>query len=205
VANFQGRLEGYGAWVEAEFRPGREASGLGLAVLEKSQKAAAQLASCTPALYFCRSDPRFANVIERPDGRLGLVDWEDSGLRDPATELADLVSHPNQEDLLSWAEWQAFIQPYAEVRSRTDPELLERLQLYLVIFPVFWLSLFVERGIERARAGEAPGWAIEGLPANQKLRRYLARALAWPETDFAEVLEKVANLRFFPENLKRKT
>ncbi|MFN2190499.1 MAG: phosphotransferase, partial [Candidatus Promineifilaceae bacterium] len=27
-------------------------------------------------LCFCRSDPRFANVISRPDGRLGLVDWE---------------------------------------------------------------------------------------------------------------------------------
>jgi thiamine kinase-like enzyme len=30
-------------------------------------------------MRFCRADPRFANVITRPDGRLAMVDWEDSG------------------------------------------------------------------------------------------------------------------------------
>jgi len=58
---------------------------------------------------FCRSDARFANVIARPDGRVGLVDWEDSGLRDPARELADLLHHPNQEDLIDAEGWQPFL------------------------------------------------------------------------------------------------
>jgi Ser/Thr protein kinase RdoA (MazF antagonist) len=200
VANFQRRFERYAAWVEAEFRPGRQASDLCQALLENSQNVAAQLAGYSPALYFCRSDPRFANVIRRPDGRLGLVDWEDCGLRDPAQELADLLTHPNQEDLLTWSEWQTFIQPYTEVRTKTDPELLDRLQLYLALFPVFWLSLLLERGIERTRAGSISRWSIEGLPANQKLRRYLARASAWPALGFAEALEKLERVHFFPES-----
>ena len=42
---------------------------------------------------FCRSDARFANVISRPDGRVGLVDWEDSGLRDPAHRNRPVEHH----------------------------------------------------------------------------------------------------------------
>jgi thiamine kinase-like enzyme len=200
ITHFRAVFERYGAWVEAEFKPGRQAGALCLALLENTQKVAGQLAGYKPTLYFCRSDPRFANVIRRPDGRIGLVDWEDSGLRDPAQEVADLLTHPNQEDLFTWSEWQAFIQPYAEVRAKTDPNLLIRLHLYLVLFPIFWLCLFLEKGIERARAGDAPGWSIEGLPANQKLRRYLARALAWPELDFAEALDTLEAIPFFPES-----
>src|SRR5712691_10851101 len=93
-------------------------------------------------LCFCRSDPRFANVIARPDGRLGLVDWEDCGLRDTAREVADLLLHPNQEDLLGWREWQAFLQPYIDGR-RSDADFERRLQAYLAVFPIFWLGLLL--------------------------------------------------------------
>jgi thiamine kinase-like enzyme len=67
-------------------------------------------------LVFCRSDPRCANVIARPDGRLGLGDWEDSGLRDPGREVADLLLHPNQEDLVAGPVWDAFLRPYQASR-----------------------------------------------------------------------------------------
>jgi thiamine kinase-like enzyme len=46
-------------------------------------------------------DPRFATVIQGPDGHLTLVDWEASGLLDPASDIACLLTHPNQEDLLT--------------------------------------------------------------------------------------------------------
>src|SRR5438067_10962939 len=93
----------------------------------------------TPPLCICRSDPRFANVIARPDGRIGLVDWEDSGLRDPAREVADLLLHPNQEDLLSDTEWSALLNPYTASRA-SDPMFATRLNAYLPPFAPLWLS-----------------------------------------------------------------
>lgn len=90
-------------------------------------------------LCFCRSDPPFANVIARPDGRVGLVDWEDSGLRDPACELADLLHHPNQEDLIGPDAWRPFLDRYLPSR-RADAGFSERLRGYLAFFPVFWLG-----------------------------------------------------------------
>ena len=97
------------------------------------------MATNTPPLCFCRSDPRFANVIARSDGGIGLVDWEDCGLRDPAREVADLLMHPNQEDLLDFAAWQPFLSVYRTGR-RDDPDFELRLQAYLALFPVFWLG-----------------------------------------------------------------
>ena len=152
----------------------------------------------TPPLCFCRADARFANVIQRPDGRLGLVDWEDSGLRDPARDVADLLTHPNQEDLLSPDEWQDFLHPYLAGRRNVDPHLHHRLSLYLAVFPIFWLATFLERGIHLADVDGLGDWTINGLTANVRLRRYLARALAWPHADFSGQLAALDGLDFFP-------
>jgi aminoglycoside phosphotransferase (APT) family kinase protein len=198
VASFRTTFETYATWVEAEFAPGQQAAELCLSLLERCQAAANELAAYTPPLYFCRADPRFANVIQRPGGRLGLVDWEDSGLCDSARELADLLTHPNQEDLLSWSEWQAFLQPYTAVRTQTDPHLLDRFRLYLALFPVFWLSILLDAGLRRLKQDQGRIWFIDGFPANEKLRRYLARGLAWPEPDFSSHLEALATVTFFP-------
>lgn len=194
--NLRARFQAYADWADAEFKPGRRAVGLCLDVLNKSRAATNELAECKPLLCFCRADPRFANVIARPDGRLGWVDWEDSGLRDPARDLADLVTHPNQEDLLSLDEWQAFLQPYLAVRGQLDPQLAHRMHLYLAIFPIFWLTVLMNQGVKLARTGRLANWTINGLPANERLRRYLARALAWPQVEFQ--LETLANVEFFP-------
>jgi hypothetical protein len=102
-------------------------------------------------LRFCRSDPRFANVIARPHGRVGLVDWEDSGLRDPAPELADLLHHPNQEDLLGPEGWQPFLDRYLPT-CRDDPGFGEWLRGYLALFPVFWLGVLLAEGLRRAES-----------------------------------------------------
>jgi len=57
----------------------------------------------------------------------------------------------------------------------------------------------LKRGIERARSGEVAGWHINGMAANRRLQRYLARALVWPEPDFERLLPQLASTLFFPE------
>ena len=63
---------------------------------------------------------------------------------------------------------------------------------------MFWLSTLFRIGVERARDGTLVGWTANGLPANVRLRRYLARALAWPDPDFSQQLDALADLQFFP-------
>ena len=198
AANFRMAFEKYGAWADHSFAPGRRAADLCLEVLACRQNVVRQLDAETPVFCFCRSDARFANVIARPDGRLGLVDWEDSGLRDPARDLADLMIHANQEDLLAPDEWQAFLQPYLAVRGQKDPHLAQRTHLYLALFPIFWLKILIGIGLQRVESGRLSSWQVNGLPPNERLRRYLARSLAWPEHDFSRQLESVAEVQFFP-------
>jgi hypothetical protein len=200
AALISARLRAYAEWVATEFTPGRRAAELCLALLDRRADLATALDGADPVVCFCRADPRFANVIQRPDGRLGLIDWEDCGLRDPARELADLLAHPNQEDLLTLDDWQAFVRPYVAERGRSDPGLLHRMHLYLALFPLFWLSVITSLGLSAARAGQWRDWQVNGLPANLRLRRFLARAVAWPNQDFALELEHLEDLVFFPDN-----
>jgi aminoglycoside phosphotransferase (APT) family kinase protein len=195
---FRASFLAYQSWTEAMYPAGRIGADLGLEVLERHAPVADEVGRLPPHRRFCRSDARFANVIRRPDGRIGLVDWEDSGLRDPARELLDLLSHPNQEDLLSPLEWQPFLGPYLAALTPLDPTLPRRVELYGAIYPLFWLALFFKLGIGRARAGTLAGWTINGLPANERLRRYLARALAWPDPEYATWLDELADLELFP-------
>ena len=182
-------------WTTGAYPPGRRAAELYLELLERHRPTFKECASLPVVPCFCRSDPRFANVIQRPDGRLGLVDWEDSGLRDPAREVADLISHPNQEDLLCWEDWQRAIDPYCRARKPLDSWFEHRLHLYMAIFPLWWMSIIISRG--RSQPKKSPTWSVNGLPVNDRLRRYLARAMAWPEMHFASCLEKLINLHFF--------
>jgi thiamine kinase-like enzyme len=192
-------MQVYAAWVEAEFSRAQRAVDLCLDLVESRYAVAQELAGHDPLLCFCRSDPRFANVIRRPRGRLGLVDWEDSGLRDPARDLGDIVTHPNQEDLVSHREWDAFLEPYMAVRVESDPYLPRRMHLYLAVFPIFWISLLVEDGVRRASIGQLANWGANRLPANERLRRYLARAMAWPKLDFSDQLAALTDVSFFPD------
>jgi hypothetical protein len=197
---FRSQFENYLAWARREYAPAARAAELCLELLDRRRSVVEELSEHKPLVCFCKSDPRFANIITRPDSRLGLVDWEDSGLRDPSRDIADLLTHPNQEDLLSWEAWQgAFVRPYLEVRSRLDGDLAARLHLYLALFPILWLSVIIGRGLRLADAEPAADQEINGLPRNGRLRRYLARALAWPDTDFSRKLERLSALEFFPQ------
>lgn len=195
---FRDTLNHYFQWAESEFRPARPAAELCLAALEQCRPLTVELDAANPPLCFCRADSRFANVIQRPTGRLGLIDWEDSGLRDPARDVADLLLAANEEDLLTPAEWRAFLDPYFATHTKRDPDLPRRVQLYVPLFCVFWLTLIIPVCLQRLRSGQPAEWKVNGLPASLRLRRYLARAQAWPEDDFAEQLASLQNLEFFP-------
>jgi hypothetical protein len=197
-ARWQGYFEAYADWSAANFPTGQAATGACLAVLAQCRAVVELLTAAKPKLCFCRADPRFANIIQRPDGRLGLIDWEDCGLRDPARDLADVLLHPNQEDLLSEHAWQAFVRPYLAGQPAERGEIAERAHLYRALFPVFWLGVIMNQGLRLARSGKLAGWSINGLSPNVRLRRYLARAQAWPNLQFANKLEQLSDLNFFP-------
>lgn len=78
-----------------------------------------------------------------------------------------------------------------------DPSLARRIDLYCAIFPLFWLSLLLQSGVERSERGAATNWTINGMPVNQRLRRYLARVLAWPDESYDTQLAALANISFF--------
>jgi thiamine kinase-like enzyme len=196
---FFSQFQIYREWTTVEFSPGNRAADLCLELLANHRAIFRELGDYELALCFCRADPRFANVIQRPDGRLGLVDWEDSGLRDPARELADILTHPNQEDLLEWSAWRTFSEPYLAAHRKDDSTIDRRLHLYLAIFPFFWLSSILKRGLRWAAEGTQRVKRINELPINLRLRRYLARALAWPRIDFQDALDKIQDVSFLPD------
>jgi aminoglycoside phosphotransferase (APT) family kinase protein len=197
-AQVRAAFEAHRAWAQAAYPQARRTADTCLDLLERRSPVARALAQETPTLCFCRSDPRFANVIVRPGGRLGLVDWEDSGLRDPARDLADIVLHPNQEDLLGEDEWRAFTCPYVAGHGADGPGIVRRAHLYGALFHLFFLAAIIRGGLRRAQTGQLAGWEVNGMEANERLRRYLARGLTWPESDFGEALEDLSEVAFFP-------
>jgi thiamine kinase-like enzyme len=189
----------YSAWVESEFQAGRRAAEILLAECERRHPIFTELSSCQPALCFCRADPRFANVIQRPNGEIGLVDWEDSGLRDPAIDSADLITHPNQEDLLLPDEWDAFFQPYLAVRGKLDTELFHRMHLYQTTFQLLYGTRILMQAIDLLQKRQPIQPLVNEMPIQTRLRRYWARMVAYPATSFSSQLEALANTQFFPQ------
>ena len=198
AAGWQRDFERYAGWAGVHFPAALPAARLCQQALAMHQGTVQELTAARPRLTFGRGDSRFANIIARPGDRLGIVDWEDSGLTDPALDLADLMVHANQEDLLSAGEWQAFLTPYLVARRAADPGLERRLELNLAVVSLVWLSILVGHGLDLAREGRLNDWSINEMPANQRLRRYLARVLAWPAADFCGRLETLVGLTFFP-------
>jgi aminoglycoside phosphotransferase (APT) family kinase protein len=200
-ARFDTRMRAFRAWTEAVFPSGGPAALRSLGVLDRRWPEVRELDWCSGQgirRSFNSADERFANVIRRPDGRIGLVDWEDGGLGDPARDVTGLLLHPDQEDLVSAEEWRAFLEPYLAAMVPRDRLLPRRIELYEAISPMFWLSVLFQEGLRRAEAGTLAGWTVNGLPPNVRLRRYLARALAWPDGDFEAELVGLGDMVFFP-------
>jgi hypothetical protein len=200
-ARFSDRFQAYRDWTEAAFPAGTEAARRCLDVLHRRRTEVRELDACLARglrRSFGPADTRFANVIRRTDGRIGLVDWEDGGLSDPARDVRGLLSHPEQEDLLTRDEWQPFLEPYLAALVPLDVLLPRRIDLYMAIDPIFWLSVLFHEGIRRTEAGTLTAWRVNGMSPNLRMRRYLARALAWPDQDHTGQLANLDGLEFFP-------
>ncbi len=154
----------------------------------RAEAAAVELRRLPVRELYCRSDARFSNVIARPDGRLAMVDWEDCGAGDPAQFVADLRTGPNQEDLIGADAWRAFSETYLAALTPADPGLTRRITLYELLIPMLWLGWMAERVLAESAAGPVRPWAMNTMPATERGRRFLARALAWPEGDFEAAL-----------------
>ena len=189
----------YAAWTRRHFPAGGAADAHCLALFRRFRHLIAEVERLDAPLCFSRADPRFANVIQRSADQLAMVDWEDSGLRDPALDVADLLTHPNQEDLLPPAAWQAFLAPYRAAQLPRDPTFDQRLQRYTALFVLFRLVRLLQAGVERAETGALAGWRINMLTPNERLRRLLARGLAWPNDLDENRLAAVKPVTFFPE------
>lgn len=57
-------------------------------------------------------------------------------------------------------------------------DLSKPVYLYLAIFPIFWLTVIIKRGIQLVSIRHLGEWKINGLPGNERLRRCLARGAA---------------------------
>ncbi|MEM7336304.1 MAG: phosphotransferase, partial [Chloroflexota bacterium] len=162
----------YGAWLETAVYANKATIKRLNQSLQHIKPIFQKIAETTPKRLFSRSDPRFANFIERPNGRLGMIDWEDSGWHDPAYATADLLLHANQEDLLTLDEWQPFLNPYFAERTRTDPQFEQRFVWYMAVLPFFWLGLFLKLSITHHTNGTFDQWQINQLPAAERIANY---------------------------------
>lgn len=194
----------YLEWAENNFPQAVPHAQSALAYYQSHQHIIQHLKDAQPMLLFSRSDPRFANIIARPNKKIGFVDWEDSGLRSPARTIADLLVHPNQEDLLSDAEWEIFLQTYCEGYP-TDDNIRQLVHWDTLIRSITWFGGLLNMGVRLANQDKLAGWTINSMPANQRLRRYLARIKSWDTDDFEKELANLEDVYFFPESIKGHT
>jgi hypothetical protein len=90
------------------------------------------------------------------------------------------------------------VQPYLEARQKVDLALWERTELYLAAFAFYWLMLLTQQGMQASAQGRLDSWTVNGLPGRVRLRRYMARLLAWPAFDAESWMEEAAEMPFFP-------
>ncbi len=188
----------YAAWTAVQFPSGKACATHCLNLLPKLFDAVEQLSLLNPTLCFCQSDTRFANILQRPSGKLALIDWEDGGLGDPAFDLANFLVAPNEEDLLGMQEWEGLLRPYLKNHHKPDPTFELRMQHYLTIITIFWLALFLKGGMHKHQTNTLKNWQIHDLPANYRLQRYLTHAISQQNTNFQSQLAGFNDLQFFP-------
>ena len=79
-----------------------------------------------------------------------------------------------------------------------DPEIAPRSQLYLAIFPLFYLAVLLGHGMERWQSGRLDGWRVNTMAPNLRLQRLLARAKAWPAEPTPDSFDELGAATFFP-------
>jgi thiamine kinase-like enzyme len=113
-----------------------------------------------PTMTLCRADPNIRNFIRRA-GPWASVDWEYSGLGDPAFDIADLIAHIAHLDVPA-ARWHWFVAQYAS-RS-ADAGCRTRIETYLPLMLVWWTVRIVRylretgQGLDNRLVEPTPGW-----------------------------------------------
>lgn len=83
---------------------------------------------------------------------------------------ADILLHPNQEDLMEEDEWRDFAEPYTTGCLRTDPGMAQRAQQYALLLHAFWLVALIRSGLERVKRSLAwlagPRYGRKPAPAS---------------------------------------
>lgn len=128
-----------------------------------------------PTLTLCRADPNIRNFIRR-DGPWASVDWEYSGLGDPAFDIADLIAHIAHLDVPA-ARWHWFAAQYASCSG--DAGCRTRIETYLPLMLVWWTVRIVRylretgQGLDNRLVEPTSGWRVA---KEEQLSIYLDRA-----------------------------
>lgn len=113
-----------------------------------------------PTLTLCRADPNIRNFIRRA-GPWASVDWEYSGLGDPAFDIADLIAHIAHLDVPA-ARWDWFVDRYAALCADADCRM--RIDVYLPLMLAWWTVRVVRylretsQGLDPRLVEPAPDW-----------------------------------------------
>jgi thiamine kinase-like enzyme len=83
---------------------------------------------------WCHGDPNIRNILVTATG-VQLVDWEYSGIGDPAQEIAGLLAHPFARST-SEARRQWIAERYA--RRSGEPDMLSRIQVRYALQLAWW-------------------------------------------------------------------
>ncbi|MBC8077414.1 MAG: aminoglycoside phosphotransferase family protein [Chloroflexales bacterium] len=136
---------------------------------------------CLPPTHaaqrWVHGDPSIRNVVLTPQGAQ-LVDWEYSGLGDPAREIAMLMSHPFAI-AAGEARWRWVAQHYAQLSAEADmPQRIA--QQYSLSLAWWCVRLLVGRYVllQRPTQRLVGAGAEAAISTEDNIARYFARAHA---------------------------
>jgi thiamine kinase-like enzyme len=128
-----------------------------------------------PARRWCHGDPNIRNILVTPTG-VQLVDWEYSGIGDPAQEIAGLLAHPfARSTSAARRKWVA--ERYAQLSS--EPDMLARVHQQYALQLAWWcVRLVFGRYVLLQRPSQrlVGPRAEEEISTLENIEHYLSRA-----------------------------
>jgi aminoglycoside phosphotransferase (APT) family kinase protein len=116
-----------------------------------------------PQHTLCHVDPNILNYIRRPHD-WAAVDWENSGLGDPAYDMADLMTHPAYMGV-PLERWNWVTDRYAELIQ--DGAVAVRIRTYYKMIAVWWVARMarylyeIPRGLDRRLVAPSVDWQTD--------------------------------------------
>jgi thiamine kinase-like enzyme len=123
----------------------------------------------------CHGDPNVRNMIVTSGG-VRLVDWEYSGINDPAHEIAALMSHPIGGSA-SEERWRWLAEQYALLSG--EPDMLPRIRVHYALRLAWWcVRLLFGRYVLLQRPSHrlVGPRAEEEISTLENIYRYFSRA-----------------------------